>query len=394
MGPLRVLQVVSDLEIGGGQEVVRTLSRYLPEVGCLPVVVTLRDGPLRADLERMGVTVEVVQGRTRSLASLPSAIGELLRLRRDLVAIVARHRSEVIQTHLVRALDFLILTLRREPTVRRVFWTFHNARLDLRSDQLSSYRWLLAPKRLVYRLLYRAGARHVDGMIAVSEDVAAAVRSSFRPPAGKLITIANGVDLERYARHVDRKIILDRVGIPGEARVLIVVAKLMPQKGHTVLLRALAPLLDRHADLHVLLVGEGPLRGSLMSAIGRLPEAQRVHLVGNRLDVNDLLAASDLFVLPSLWEGLPMALLEAMASGLPVVATKVSGSSEVVIDNETGLLVPPGDAAGLHDAIARMLEDPERALRLAQAGLDRVTRLYSARAQAERHAEIYRTARP
>lgn len=392
MEPLRVLQIVSDLEIGGGQEVVRTLSRYLPEVGCLPVVVTLRDGPLRAELERMGVTVEVVEGRTRSLAALPAAVGELLRLRRDLVTVVTRHRSEVIQTHLVRALDFLILTLRREPTVRRVFWTFHNARLDLRPDQLSAHRWLLAPKRLVYRLLYRAGARRVDGLIAVSDDVAAAVRSSFRPPAGKLVTIANGVDLERYGRPVDRNVIRDRVGIPGGARVLIVVAKLMPQKGHIVLLQALAPLLDRHPDLHVLLVGDGPLRASLFASIARLSAPERVRLVGNRLDVNDLLAASDLFVLPSLWEGLPMALLEAMASGLPVVATNVSGSSEVVVDNQTGILVPPGDVDRLRAAIANILEAPERAHRMAEAGLDRVKRLYSAHAQAARHAEIYRGA--
>ncbi|MBA3688941.1 MAG: glycosyltransferase [Chloroflexi bacterium] len=384
-----MLQVISDLDVGGGQEVVRTLSRYLPEVGCLPVVVTLRDGPLRADLERMGVTVEVVQGRTRSLASLPAAIGELLRLRRDLVAIVARHRSEIIQTHLLRALDFLILTLRQEPTVRRVFWTFHNARLDLRSDQVSAQRWLLGPKRLVYRLLYRAGARHVDGMIAVSDDVAEAVRSSFRPPTGKLLTIANGVDLERYGRPVDRSAVLDRVGIPSEARVLIVVAKLMPQKGHAILLRALAPLLKRFPDLHVLIVGDGPLRESLIATIERLPAPQRIRLVGNRLDVNDLLAASDLFVLPSLWEGLPMALLEAMASGLPVVATKVSGSSQVVVDNKTGFLVPPGDVNRLAAAIATMLGDPERARLMAEAGLERVRRLYSGRAQAARHAEIY-----
>jgi len=392
MRRVRVLQVVSDLGVGGGQEVVRTLARYLTEVGCVPVVATLRDGPLRADLERSGITVEVLQGRTRSLAALPAAISELRRLHRELAAIIARHRIEVIQTHLLRSLDFLILTLRTEPGVRAVFWTFHNARLDLRPDQLPGYPWLLWPKRLLYRLLYRGAARFVDGFIAVSDDVAASVRRNFRPPRGRVFTIANGVDTERYGLRIDRGAVRDRVGIPGTARVLIVVAKLMEQKGHVVLLRALPRLLESYPDLHVLLLGDGPLRSMLTAQVEELRAAARVHMVGNRRDVSDLLAASDLFVLPSLWEGLPMALLEAMATGLPVVITRVSGSGEVVVDGDSGLLVPPGDAERLGAAIGALLDEPDRARHMGRAARQRVERSFSARAQASRHAELYRRA--
>lgn len=392
MQPVRVLQVVSDLGVGGGQEVVRTLARYLTEENCVPVVVTLRDGPLRAELEESGVIVEVLHGRTRSLTALPAAIAELRQLRRDLAAVVARHRSDIIQTHLLRALDFLVLTLRAEPSVRGVFWTFHNARLDLRPDQVLAQRWLLRPKRLAYRLLYRAAARFVDGFIAVSDEVAAAVRRDFRPPRQRLFTIPNGVDTRRYAQPIDRHAVRERVGIEGDGRVLIVVAKLMEQKGHVYLLRALPQLLERYPDLHVVLVGDGPLRGALTASIAKLGDTRRVHLVGNRRDVSDLLAASDLFVLPSLWEGLPMALLEAMASGLPTVATRVAGSGQVVVDGESGLLVPPGDVERLRAAIGFVLDDPHRARRMGQAARDRVMRFYSARSQAARHAEIYRRA--
>ncbi len=389
MRPVRVLQVVGDLDVGGGQEVVRTLARYLTEVDCSPVVVTLKDGPLRADLEESGITVEVLQGRTHSLAALPSAIRELWQLRKALAAVVARHRSEVIQTHLLRALDFLVLTLRAEPGVRRVFWTFHNARLDLRPDQLSAHAWLLKPKRVVYRLLYFVAGRSVDGFIAVSEDVAAAVRRDFHPPRRRIFTIPNGVDTERYGQLIDRTSVRERVGIPGDARVVIVVAKLMEQKGHVFLLRALPPILERYPDLHVLLVGDGPLRSSLTASIAELRDAARVHLVGNRRDVSDLLAASDLFVLPSLWEGLPMALLEAMASGLPPVVSRVSGAAEVVVDGESGLLVPAADVERLCAAIGVLLEDPDRARRVGRAARERVERFYSARTQAARHAAIY-----
>ena len=390
MKPVRVLQVVSDLGVGGGQEVVATLTRSLIAVDCIPVVVALRDGPLRADLERAGITVEVLRGRTQSLVALPAALAELRRVRRDFAAVVGRHRPEVIQTHLLRALDFLVLTLRAERGVRRVFWTFHNARLDLRADQLSGHVWLLGPKRLAHRVLYFAAGRTVDGFIAVSDDVGAAVRRQFHPPPGRVVTIPNGVDTERYGQLIDRAAVRERVGIPGDARVLIVVAKLMKQKGHEFLLRALPSLFERFPDLHVLLVGDGPLRSRLTDDIAQLPGAARVHLAGNRRDVGDLLAASDLFVLPSLWEGLPMALLEAMATGLPAVVTDVSGSGQVVVDGESGLVVPPGDVERLCAAIGLMLDDPDRAKRMGIAGRRRVDRFFSARVQAARHAALYR----
>jgi glycosyltransferase involved in cell wall biosynthesis len=324
------------------------------------------------------------------MAELPAAIAELRRLRGELRDVIARHRIEVIQTHLLRALDFLVLTLRAEPGVRRVFWTFHNARLDLRPDQLAARRWLLRPKRILYRLLYGVAGRSVDGFIAVSEDVAASVLKNFRAPRRRVFTIPNGVDTERYGQPIDRAAVRRRVKVPVDAQVLIVVAKLMEQKGHAVLLRALPPLLERFADLHVLLVGDGPLRGALAESIAGQAGAARIHLAGNRRDVGDLLAASDLFVLPSLWEGLPMALLEAMASGLPVVATRVSGSAQVVVDGESGVLVPAGDAERLGEAIGALLDDPALARQLGRAARERVEGSYSARAQAARHAELYR----
>ena len=390
MPPLRVLQVVSDLGVGGAQEVVSTLSRYLREFECVPIVATLRDGPLRFDLEKLGIDVEVLPGRTRSLAQLPGAVGELRRLRGDLAALVSRHRVEVIQTHLLRSLDFLVLTLRAEPGVRRVYWTFHNAKLDLRPDQLPAHPWLLRPKRFTYRLLYGVAGRSVDGFIAISEDVKEAVLKDFWVPRRRVFAIPNGVDTERYGQSVDRRSVRERVDVPADARILIVVAKLMEQKGHAFLLRALPALLERFKDLHVLFVGDGPLRPDLADGIARLQAASRVHLVGNRRDVSDLLAASDLFVLPSLWEGMPMALLEAMASSLPVVATQVSGSAQVVADGESGILVPAADAERLGEAIARLLDDPAEARRLGEAARARVVAAFSARTQAARHAELYR----
>jgi glycosyltransferase involved in cell wall biosynthesis len=385
---LTVLQVVANLEIGGAQEVVRTLARFLPAAGCMPIVVTFRDGPIRAQIEELGVPVVVLTGRYRSILAGPAALAELVRIRRDLARVIRDYRPEVIQTHLLRSLDFLVLSLRSERSVEAVFWTVHNALLDIRPDQLPAHRWLLRPKRVAHRLLYQLGARWCSALIAVSDEVGVALQRKYRPPRSKVVVIPNGVDLDRYGDSVDRIALRVGLSLPADARILIVVAKLLPQKGHRVLLDALSGGLP--SDVHVVLAGEGPLKTSLVEQAARVGLSERVHFLGNRTDIPTLLAGSDLFVLPSLWEGLPIALLEAMASGLPVVASDVSGSRQVVVHGETGVLVPPGNSDELKSAIAALLGDPERARSMGRAGRERVASEFSAGAQAERHARLYR----
>lgn len=385
-----VLQVVANLDIGGAQEVVRTLSRFLPEFGCRPVVVTLRDGPLRAEIEASGVEVEVLPGRRHSLVRSARAIPELARLNADLGRLARRHRASVVQTHLLRTLDFVVLPLRARGGIRDVYWTVHNARLDLRADQLPGGSRLLAPKVRAHRILYRVGIRGASGFIAVSEDAARAVRDQLHPPPEKLFTIPNGIDTDRYGGPVDIAAVRRRIGIAPGHPTLVVVAKLMEQKGHRVLLEALPPVVERHPGLQVVLAGDGPLRDEIVERARGLGLEERIHLVGNRSDVAELLAASDCFVLPSLWEGLPMALLEAMAARLPVVATEVSGSRDVVVDGVSGLLVAPGDPAALSTAILGVLADPSRAQALGRAARTRVEAEFSGRTQARRHAALFR----
>jgi glycosyltransferase involved in cell wall biosynthesis len=381
------LQLVANLDRGGGQEVVRTLAAHLPGHGWRPVVVSLRDGPLRAEIEARGATVEIVDGERRSILSGPAGLRDLRRIQRTIADAVERHNAEVVQTHLLRAVELVTLPLRR-PHRRAVVWTVHNAMLDLRADQVpGGQRWLLAAKRVAHRTAYRAGVRRVDAVVAVSDDVAAAVRRGYRPPHGRLVTIANGVDVERYPASRDPRL-RGRLGLDDNAKVVIVVAKLMRQKGHAVLLEALsAGAFD--PGMQVLFVGDGPEREALVAETARLGLDHTVHFLGDRPDVPALLAIADLFVLPSLWEGLPMALLEAMASGLPVVATKVAGSRQVISDDSCGLLVPPGDPGALRAAMYRLLGDDGLSAEIGRAGRERTVSAFSGAAQARQHADLY-----
>jgi glycosyltransferase involved in cell wall biosynthesis len=389
---LRVLQLVSNLQIGGAQQVVRTLAENLAEAGCRPVVAAFRDGPLRRDIEALGIPVEILSDRRYSAVHGPLFVADVLRIRRAMADLLRRHDIDVVQTHLLMSLDFLALTLRGRAGPL-VFWTVQNTDFTLRAEHLPGQRWLLRPKRAAYRLLYRAALRRLDGFIAVSEDVRAAVmREIGAVPDEKIAVIYNSVDLRRYQISVDRAAIRRGLGLPEGARVASMVATCKRQKGHSYLIEAAGSLVARRPDLHILLIGDGELRGALEAQARAAGVERHIHFLGSRLDVPELLAASDYFVLPSLWEGLSMALVEAMAAGLPVVATAVSGSRQVMLDGETGLLVPPADPQQLAAALQALLDDPERARAMGAAARRRVERAFSAQKQAADHIALYRRA--
>jgi glycosyltransferase involved in cell wall biosynthesis len=381
------MQLTPDLEVGGAQETVCTLAKYLPRTGCAVVVCTFRDGPLRHDLERLGVPVEVLPGRRHSVVSLPFFLLEMARRRRALLRLIAKHHVDVVQTQALGTLDFLVMTLRLSARVQ-VWWTIQNANFLVRREHLPRHRWLLGPKRRAHRGLYRLGARWVNGVIAVSDETAIALRRVVGGAGDRISVVCNAVDVERYPAPVEREDVRARLGFGADEHVMIMVGTFKRQKGHTHLIEAAASVVDRFPDLHIVLVGDGELAEEIKGRLRAFGLDRRVHLLGTRRDVPELLAASDSFVLPSLWEGLPVALVEAMASDLPVIATAVSGTSQVMIDGETGWLVPPGDGQALAAAMVDLLSDPGKARTMAANARQRAG-AFSARGQAEQLAGLF-----
>ena len=385
---LKVMQIISNLDIGGAQEVVRTLAAYLAEAGCVSIVCTFKDGPLREDIEQLGIPVEILPARRYSIVTFPLFVKDMLRIRQALVDLVKKHHIDVIQTHLLRVLDFLVLTVRDSTNTPLVFWTVHNTNEELQREQLPRHKWLLKPKRLGYRLLYRLTARSVNGFIAVADGVKTELLETIGPFEEKITVICNGVDVKRYQKPIDKAVIRQNLGLSEQAHLITVVGTFKRQKGHCYLIEAASSLVTLFPDLHILFIGDGDLREELQAQTKTLGLDQHIHFLGSRHDVPDLFAASDYFVLPSLWEGLPMALIEAMASGLPIVATDVSGTRQVMIPGETGIVVPPGDAQQLKEAIEYFLSDPAQA-RIMGAAAQRRIEGFSARKQAEEHIALY-----
>lgn len=203
----------------------------------------------------------------------------------------------------------------------------------------------------------------------------------------------NAVNLERFSaprpdsiRHDVRR----ALGIPQQAILIGTVGRLAPQKGFSVLLQAVGPVLERMPDAHFVIAGDGELRDELASLTQQLGIAHAVHLLGPREDVEDLLAAMDLFVSSSLWEGLPTVILEGMAAGVPVVATDVSDTRELVRDGVTGILVPAGDAPLLAQAIVRAVREREPARAMVEEAYN-LLHDFSIDRVAQQHVEAYST---
>jgi glycosyltransferase involved in cell wall biosynthesis len=390
---LKVMHIISDLDVGGGQSVVRTLTKYLALENCIPIVCTFRDGPLRQDIEKLGIAVEILAPRRYSIIALPLYVADMARILRSLARLVRKHQVDVIQTHLLRTLDLLVLLLRWTRQPQAIFWTFHSANLVLTEEQLPRHKWLLKPKQWAHRQLYRLAAHWVSGMIVVSDQVKESaldlVGSRHRD---QLIVIPNGCDIEQFGKPVDKAQVRNRLGLSVDSRLIAAVGTLKKVKGHRYLIQAMSTLVSRYPDLHVLLIGDGELKAELQLLVSELGLEEHIHFLGSRHDIPRLLAASDLFVLSSLWEGLSMALLEAMATGLPIVASAVSGTIEAIRPNEGGFLVPPGDVAAMASAIGQLLSDPERAQVMGAAARQRVQAEFSASRQAREHIAAYRRA--
>lgn len=226
----------------------------------------------------------------------------------------------------------------------------------------------------------------IHRLICVSDEAGASFRRA-GVPAEKLRVVRNGIDPLPAGR--DRAGGRAGLGLPGGARLLLSVGRLVEQKGYAVLLEAAAAVLPDAPELHLLIAGEGPLEAALRSQAAALDLAGRVHFLGRREDVPALMAAADLFVLPSLFEGLPLVVLEAMAAGLPVVGTRVCGTAEAVVDGVTGRLVEAGDPAALAAALRAVLGDPALAARWGAAGRRRLQAEFSTERMARETRALY-----
>lgn len=198
----------------------------------------------------------------------------------------------------------------------------------------------------------------------------------------KITVIHNGVDTEKFGISIDKNKVREKLGISADEVTCITVARLDGQKGMENLIGAA----KKNPKIKFLIAGDGPLREELEN---KSKDSENILFLGLRRDIPELLKASDIFILPSLWEGFPNVVLEAMAANLPVIATNTSGTPEAVIDGETGMLVKPGDARQLAEAVKHMSSEPELMKEMGKRGRERAVKFFSLEEMIKKNEELY-----
>ena len=248
------------------------------------------------------------------------------------------------------------------------------------------------PSQLRRRMAYRVAAMEAASLVTVSKDLQQFFCQTTGVPTDSVRVIYNGIDLApgiQSKRNRDR---LCTIGIPPDAHVIGAVGNLYAVKGHIHLVRALRQIVQQRPNVHVVILGRGDEKEALLAEARALGVADRLHLLGYCEDVQGWLNTMDVYAMPSLSEGLPLSLLEAMASTIPVVVTKVGGIPEVVSDGETGFLVAVGDVDELAKRIMLLLDQPSLAERIAKAGRSVVQQRYSLETMAGAYSALYQEA--
>jgi glycosyltransferase involved in cell wall biosynthesis len=336
---IRVCHVMSADLWAGAEVQVATLASFLDQhAGVQLTAVLFNDGQLADELRRVGVPVAVIDERRHNPLQILMALVHFLR----------RHPQDVVHTHRNKD-NFLGAIAAKLAGVPCVIRTVHGRAEPMRGWDRTKYR--------AYEALDGMALRWVaDRIIAVSGSVAGSLKSAGCAHPS-VVQIPNGVDLRKLRRIRASERVRQELGVSQDVPLIGTVGRLSPVKGQVHFLRAAKLILIHEPGARFLVVGDGPLRSQLVAEAQRLGIDGACVFTGSRTDVHDLLGALDLFVLPSLDEGIPMALLEAMAFGKPAVASAVGGVPEILTDRVTGLLVAPKNERALADACLELLRD-------------------------------------
>lgn len=349
------------LEIGGAEKFFYDLLKHLSKEKFAPQLATvIGNGALEKDFEALGIPLHIFgRKRLRYLGGIKQFW--------QLYCLFKKEKPQIVHTQLFAA-DLwgrLAAKLARVPII---ITTEQNINYD--------QSWI---RELLKRITYH----FADATVAISSAVKRYARYKYKVPKEKISVIPNDVDVEEF----EKQLALSPAAPPPKS-VILTVGRLYEQKGQKYLLEAFAALKD-NKKYELWIAGEGPLRVDLEQQAKELDISEQVKFLGARRDIPVLLSQADLFVFPSLWEGLGIAVLEAAIAKVPIVATAVDGILDIIEDNETGYLVEAGDSEDLQFTMEKMLANPGRAAYMAEAAYQKVKNNFDIKVVARKYEELY-----
>jgi glycosyltransferase involved in cell wall biosynthesis len=364
---------------GGGLWVVLPFARKLTELGCQVWVLCFGDFA-RQCFSEIGAKTVFSPFWRRAISPRMDllAFWELFRLCR-------RERFDVVHTHTSKGgfLGRIAARLAGVPLVIHTAHGFYFNQMDC------------GPKEAVfYRFLEKFASHFCDLVISVNEEdrLSAIQKKVVRP--SKIYTVINGINTKKFENAVPPDSLRAELDPSGQGILIGTTGRLMPQKGYHYLVQAMPSILRGFPQVRLVFVGDGPLESELKGLAAQLGVSDQCRFLGFRTDITELLACFDMFVLPSLWEGLSISLLEALAAGKPIVATNIKGNREVIDHGVNGLLVNPGDPAALAEGIIHLLRDKEKARAMGERAKEKAKAFFSEEAMVRRTLDLYRSKQP
>ncbi len=371
----KLAYIVTRLDVGGVPDHIQTVIGELKSQFAITVITGSIDAHNKQLLDGLGVEYIIVPTFRR----LPDIRD--LKLVFDLARLIRTRAFDIVHTHTSKAaLVGILAALMVRPRPRIVNTAHILGTMALKKGPM---HWAF---RVYDRLLLGKGT---DAVIVVSEAIRKEAQALNIIPDQRLFAIQNGIRTERFDVSPDcAKAVRDEFGIAPDQIMVVTVARIAPFKAIHILIQAAALLAPKHPNLRVVIVGDGQLRGEMEALAQSRGVTDVVRFAGVRRDIPKVLAAADIFALSSDCEGLPIAILEAMAAGLPIVSTAVDGIPEVV-DRQVGLLCPPQNAQALADQMTTVIENPDLRHKMGEAARARVNSLFSAQRMAANTSNLY-----
>lgn len=365
---LNVLFVINVLNVGGAEKLSVQISKRLDKSRFNPMVCALIYGK--------GALIPLLEENGLKYFCLEKKSGKDLSIALKIRKILKSENVHIVHTHGQGPLIYTYLGTR----MFRAPLFLHSEHINLKMEE-PNYLKALMINGLIYRSL--------NGFVGIANHISGYYRETFKTISDKVFTIPNGIDTRKVKSSKGCRKLHDELGFDADTIIIGNISVLRPQKDHATLIEAMKAVVKKIPNAKLVIAGSGLLAAKLSACVERLGLKDSVLFLGYRQDVDNLLSNFDLFVHSSLYEGLPLCLLEASAAGLPIIATDVTGNNELIEDQKNGLLVSPGDPGELADAIIKVLADRRLAKRLADEARSLVMARFSVQKMVRRYEDLY-----